>query len=96
MPRATKGVLVECDPAIKSLILSFDAKYHNIVILVRCILHCLVSCPPSVADSTPKDLDDEHLLIDEKMVDHVKRQLEVQLAQNMYNPAEQESDEQQK
>ncbi|KAK9463943.1 TFIIH subunit TTDA/Tfb5 [Lipomyces oligophaga] len=67
MPRAVKGVLVQCDPSIKSLILNFDSKSHNIIIA---------------------DLDDEHLVIDERKVDSVKQQLETQLAENTFNPSE--------
>ncbi|KAK9243007.1 TFIIH subunit TTDA/Tfb5 [Lipomyces tetrasporus] len=67
MPRAIKGVLVECDPSIKALILSIDSKSHNIVLA---------------------DLDDEHLLIDVPMLEHVKRQLDSQLAENTFKPAE--------
>ncbi|KAK7202601.1 RNA polymerase II transcription factor B subunit 5 [Myxozyma melibiosi] len=70
MPRAVKGVFVECDPSIKSLVLNIDAKSHNVVIA---------------------DLDDEHLVIDERQVDNVKRQLDAQLAENTFNPAELEN-----
>ncbi|KAK9366387.1 TFIIH subunit TTDA/Tfb5 [Lipomyces kononenkoae] len=67
MPRAVKGVLVECDPSIKALILNLDSKSHNIVLA---------------------DLDEEHLVIEERMVDHVKSELDAQLAENTFKPAE--------
>lgn len=35
-----------------------------------------------------QDLDDEHLVIDERQVENVKRQLDAQLAENTFNPAE--------
>lgn len=35
-----------------------------------------------------QDLDDEHLVVDSKQVDYVKQQLEAQLAENTFNPAE--------
>ncbi|KAK9350482.1 TFIIH subunit TTDA/Tfb5 [Lipomyces doorenjongii] len=67
MPRAVKGVLVECDPSIKALIINLDSKNHNVVLA---------------------DLDDEHLVIEERMVEHVKRELDSQLAENTFKPAE--------
>ncbi|KAK9468212.1 TFIIH subunit TTDA/Tfb5 [Lipomyces arxii] len=70
MPRAVKGILVQCDPSIKSLILNVDSKTHNIVIA---------------------DLDEEHLVIDERHVDYVKQQLDNQLAENTFNPSDLET-----
>ncbi|KAK9475425.1 TFIIH subunit TTDA/Tfb5 [Dipodascopsis tothii] len=67
MPRAVKGVLVECDPSIKTLIMNLDARMHNIIIA---------------------DLDDEHLVVDERQVAYIKQQLEIQLAENTFNPEE--------
>ncbi|ODQ64913.1 component of the RNA polymerase II general transcription and DNA repair factor [Nadsonia fulvescens var. elongata DSM 6958] len=32
MPRAIRGVLIECDPSIRALILNIDSKTHDIII----------------------------------------------------------------
>ncbi|KAI9756172.1 MAG: TFIIH complex subunit tfb5 [Chaenotheca gracillima] len=32
MPRAVKGVLVECDPSIKAIILGIDSRDHDYII----------------------------------------------------------------
>ncbi|KAI9848410.1 MAG: TFIIH complex subunit tfb5 [Sclerophora amabilis] len=32
MPKASKGVLVECDPSIKAIILKIDSTYHDFII----------------------------------------------------------------
>jgi len=32
MPRAVKGVLVECDPSIKAIILKIDGEYNDYII----------------------------------------------------------------
>ncbi|EMR09688.1 hypothetical protein T552_02020 [Pneumocystis carinii B80] len=32
MPRATKGVLIECDPTVKQIILNLDNQTHDIVL----------------------------------------------------------------
>ncbi|KAG4300605.1 hypothetical protein PCANB_003091 [Pneumocystis canis] len=32
MPRATKGVLIECDPTVKQIILNLDSQTHDIVL----------------------------------------------------------------
>ncbi|CDO51638.1 similar to Saccharomyces cerevisiae YDR079C-A TFB5 Component of the RNA polymerase II general transcription and DNA repair factor TFIIH [Geotrichum candidum] len=32
MPSAIKGVLIECDPSIRALVLNIDAKTHDIII----------------------------------------------------------------
>ncbi|QSL67063.1 hypothetical protein MERGE_001450 [Pneumocystis wakefieldiae] len=34
MPRATKGVLIECDPTVKQIILNLDNQTHDIVLEV--------------------------------------------------------------
>ncbi|KAI5303226.1 hypothetical protein KEM56_007773 [Ascosphaera pollenicola] len=31
MPRAMKGVLVECDPSVKAIILKYDAERHDYI-----------------------------------------------------------------
>ncbi|KAI5277536.1 TFIIH complex subunit tfb5 [Ascosphaera acerosa] len=31
MPRAMKGVLIECDPSVKAIILKFDAERHEYI-----------------------------------------------------------------
>ncbi|ODQ60730.1 hypothetical protein WICANDRAFT_61295 [Wickerhamomyces anomalus NRRL Y-366-8] len=69
MPRAIKGVLVECDPSIRALIIKIDSDSHDIVI---------------------QELDDTHLLIDQKKVDFVKAELNRMLAKNTYNPLDDE------
>ncbi|KAG4304432.1 hypothetical protein PORY_002142 [Pneumocystis oryctolagi] len=32
MPRATKGVLIECDPTVRQIILNLDSQTHDIVL----------------------------------------------------------------
>ncbi|KAB5577540.1 RNA polymerase II transcription factor B subunit 5 [Coniochaeta sp. 2T2.1] len=32
MPRAIRGILVECEPAIKSIIVNIDSKTHDYII----------------------------------------------------------------
>ncbi|KAI9887560.1 MAG: TFIIH complex subunit tfb5 [Watsoniomyces obsoletus] len=32
MPKAVKGVLVECDPSIKAIILKIDAVHHDFIV----------------------------------------------------------------
>lgn len=32
MPRAVKGVLVECDPSVKAIILKYDEERHDYVV----------------------------------------------------------------
>ncbi|KAL8392034.1 hypothetical protein RB595_002293 [Gaeumannomyces hyphopodioides] len=56
MPRAIFGVLIECDPLIKSGIVEIDKKRNDIIV---------------------EDIDDEHLVIKENMVDYLKAQLDV-------------------
>ena len=55
MVRAIRGVLVECDPAIKSIIVNIDNDNHNFII---------------------EDLDEQRLVINENMMETLKRKLE--------------------
>ncbi len=55
MVRAIRGVLVECDPAIKSIIVNIDSENHDFII---------------------EDLDEERLVINENMMEALKRKLE--------------------
>lgn len=55
MVRAIRGVLVECDPAIKSIIVNIDSERHEFII---------------------EDLDDQRLVINENMMETLKRKLE--------------------
>ncbi|GAM41106.1 RNA polymerase II [Talaromyces pinophilus] len=32
MPRAVKGVLVECDPSVKAIILKYDEEKHDYIV----------------------------------------------------------------
>ncbi|EED12187.1 RNA polymerase II general transcription and DNA repair factor TFIIH component Tfb5, putative [Talaromyces stipitatus ATCC 10500] len=32
MPRAVKGVLVECDPSVKAIILKYDEERHDYIV----------------------------------------------------------------
>ncbi|KAI9823160.1 MAG: TFIIH complex subunit tfb5 [Thelocarpon impressellum] len=32
MPKAVKGVLVECDPSIKAIILKIDSAHHDFIV----------------------------------------------------------------
>ncbi|KAJ9225085.1 hypothetical protein DTO021C3_857 [Paecilomyces variotii] len=32
MPRAVKGVLIECDPSIKAIILKYDEERHDYIV----------------------------------------------------------------
>ncbi|KAI5310451.1 TFIIH complex subunit tfb5 [Ascosphaera atra] len=32
MPRAMKGVLIECDPSVKAIILKYDAERHDYIL----------------------------------------------------------------
>jgi len=34
MPKAVKGVLIECDPSIKAIIVKIDSEQHNSIIVV--------------------------------------------------------------
>ncbi|KAL8421104.1 hypothetical protein RB596_002045 [Gaeumannomyces avenae] len=56
---ARPGVLIECDPLIKSGIVEIDKKRNDIIV---------------------EDIDDEHLVIKENMVDYLKAQLDVKFA----------------
>ncbi|KAH7021598.1 RNA polymerase II transcription factor B subunit 5, partial [Microdochium trichocladiopsis] len=49
------GVLVECDPSIKSIIIAIDAERNEYII---------------------EDLDESHLVIQERMVPQLKKKLE--------------------
>jgi TFIIH basal transcription factor complex TTD-A subunit len=55
MVRAIRGVLVECDPAIKSIIVNIDSERHDFII---------------------EDLDEQRLVINENMMETLKRKLE--------------------
>ncbi|KAI3397241.1 hypothetical protein diail_11120 [Diaporthe ilicicola] len=57
--RAIRGVLVECDPSIKSIIVNIDAKSGHEYII--------------------EDLDDEHVVIKETMLQRLKQTLEDRL-----------------
>jgi len=62
MVRAIRGVLVECDPSIKSIIIAIDAERNEYII---------------------EDLDESHLVIQERMVPQLKKQLEDRLAETV-------------
>jgi len=32
MPRAVRGLLIECDPSIKALILKYDEEHHDYIV----------------------------------------------------------------
>ncbi|TKA30756.1 hypothetical protein B0A50_02476 [Salinomyces thailandicus] len=34
MPRALAGVLIECDPSIKAIIVKIDLEHHNDIVIV--------------------------------------------------------------
>ena len=69
MARAIKGMLIKCDPSIKSLIVRIDMDYRDIII---------------------EELDDTHLLIDPTKLVFVKKELNRILADNSYNPFDDE------
>ena len=69
MARAIKGMLIECDPSIKSLVVRIDQDYRDIVI---------------------EELDDTHLLIDPSKLTFIKKELNRILADNVYNPFDDE------
>lgn len=69
MARAIKGMLIECDPSIKSLIVKIDQDFRDIVI---------------------EELDDRHLLIDPSKLLFIKQELNKILADNSYNPFDDE------
>ncbi|ODQ48461.1 hypothetical protein PICMEDRAFT_14033 [Pichia membranifaciens NRRL Y-2026] len=69
MARAIKGMLIECDPSIKSLVVRIDQDYRDIVI---------------------EELDDTHLLIDPSKLTFIKKELNRILADNSYNPFDDE------
>ncbi|ERT01810.1 TFIIH basal transcription factor complex TTD-A subunit [Sporothrix schenckii 1099-18] len=54
MVRAIRGVLVECDPAIKAIIVNIDSERHDFII---------------------EDLDENRLVINENMMETLKRRL---------------------
>ncbi|OUT23155.1 hypothetical protein CAS74_001467 [Pichia kudriavzevii] len=63
MARVIKGMMIKCDPSIKSL------DYRDIII---------------------EELDDQHLLIDPSKLAFVKKELNKVLADNTYNPFDDE------
>ncbi|KAG0683289.1 TFIIH complex subunit tfb5 [Pichia californica] len=69
MARAIKGMLIECDPSIKSLVVKIDQDYRDIII---------------------EELDDTHLLIDPSKLTFIKKELNRILADNSYNPFDDE------
>lgn len=71
MARAIKGMLIECDPSIKSLVVKIDQDYRDIVI---------------------EELDDTHLLIDPSKLTFIKKELNRILADNSYNPFDDEEE----
>ncbi|KAK3325891.1 transcription factor TFIIH complex subunit Tfb5-domain-containing protein [Apodospora peruviana] len=60
------GVFIECEPAIKAIILHLDSESRDIVI---------------------EDLDEQHMVVKENMVDTVKQKLEDRLKET-YRPEE--------
>ncbi|CAK7565980.1 MAG: TFIIH complex subunit tfb5 [Sporothrix epigloea] len=58
MVRAIRGVLIECDPAIKSIIVNIDSERHDFII---------------------EDLDEQRLVVNENMMETLKRKLEERL-----------------
>lgn len=76
---------MECDPSIRALIVKIDSERHDIVIEVRTTTHC--------GDGTDnKELDETHLLIDRVTVEFVKHELNRLLAENTYNPLDEEEE----
>ncbi|KAL2015622.1 hypothetical protein VTK56DRAFT_5100 [Thermocarpiscus australiensis] len=66
MVRAIRGVLIECEPAIKSIIVHIDNANNDIII---------------------EDLDEQHLVVKENMVQVLKQKLEDRLRET-YRPEE--------
>ncbi|ONH69801.1 RNA polymerase II transcription factor B subunit 5 [Cyberlindnera fabianii] len=69
--------MVECDPSIRALIVKIDTDRHDIVIQINSFI---------------QELDDTHLLIDGSKVDFIKAELNRILAENTYNPLDEEEE----
>ncbi|EMF14103.1 RNA polymerase II transcription factor B subunit 5 [Sphaerulina musiva SO2202] len=68
MPRAMQGVLVQCDPSIKAIIVRIDAQHaHSFII---------------------EDIDDEHVLVNQKKHDELKALLKDTLKDTVREPEE--------
>ncbi|KAJ0386704.1 hypothetical protein COL922a_003778 [Colletotrichum nupharicola] len=57
MPRAIRGVLIECDPSIKSIIVNIDAANHDYIIEDLDDQHVVVK--ENMVAALKRQLDDE-------------------------------------
>ncbi|KAJ3186582.1 TFIIH complex subunit tfb5 [Gaertneriomyces sp. JEL0708] len=72
MVKARRGVLIECDPAVKQIILDLDNKQEE------------SGQPRFVYES----LDETHLFVDPEYVDELRRTLDEILEENTYRMEE--------
>ncbi|KAL7275557.1 hypothetical protein RUND412_001483 [Rhizina undulata] len=87
MPRAIKGVLVECDPSIKAIILKIDEDSHHAFIIE--------SANETNPCSGGQDLDENTLMVKEAKLAELKDKLEKILEKTQMQEKEEESDPEQ-